>query len=330
MLLQPVLLMVVLLLPASGNTQQVLPSGKLRILWYNVENLFHPSDDSLATDDPFTPEGSQHWDDYRYQKKLTSLARVIVAAGGWEPPEVVGMCEVEERRVVEELAAHPILEPYGYRVVHREGPDHRGTEVACLYREKRVKVSSWKAIPSVLARHGERTRNLLSLELTAGRDTLHLLLCHLISKYRGEGITAELRREQAEQLAGLADSLRRIHPGRLVVVAGDFNDPPGAYAMTPLRGSTEMAGASAILEEVVPVGGPGTYKYQGQWSHIDRFLVSRGGEDFLLQARIVSLPALLVTDEAWGGMKPFRTYQGPIYLGGTSDHLPVVLEISRR
>lgn len=325
-----------------------------------MENLFHPSDDSLAGDDEFTPTGIRRWNDFRYQKKLTSLAKVIVAAGGWDPPEAVGMCEVEGRRVLEDLAAHPILSRYGYRVIHRDGPDHRGTEVACLYREKRVGVGQWETIPSVLARRGEHTRDLLCLELVWGRDTLEMILVHLISKYGGEGVTAVPRREQVEQMVGLVDSLERKHPGRWKVVAGDFNDPPGALSMEPVRRSGEArdqkSGDSKVRSPVehridqtgigkaqgqkpgagpvrliqVPLSGaPGSYKYRGKWEVIDQFLVGKGNGNFEVEGRIFSMPALMTTDASDGGKKPFRTYQGPLYQGGPSDHLPILLIISR-
>lgn len=307
------------------NAQQF--SGQpLRILWYNAENLFHPSDDTLAGDDEFTPDGIRRWDEFRYQKKLTSLARVIVAAGGWVPPEVVGLCEVEERRVLEELAAHPILAPFGYRVIHQDGPDHRGTEVAGLWRGSRVGVERWQSIPSVLAGGGERTRDLLSLELIWGRDTLDLLFVHLISKYRGEGVTAVPRRQQVSQLVGLLDSLYRIHPGHWRAVAGDFNDPPDAFSMEPVRQRRDSA---LCLIQVPLTGSPGSYKYRGKWEQIDQFLVSSGRKEYQVRGEILSLPPLLIRDESDGGVKPFRTYQGPVYQGGISDHLPILLEIRR-
>ena len=95
--------------PAGG--EELPGGGSLRIMWYNVENLFHPGDDSIAGDDEFTPGGLRHWSFERYRKKLTGLAKVIVAAGRGEPPEVVGMCEVENRMVLEDLVSHPVLAP---------------------------------------------------------------------------------------------------------------------------------------------------------------------------------------------------------------------------
>jgi hypothetical protein len=166
----------------------------------------------------------------------------------------------------------------------------------------------------------------LQVELAWGRDTLDLILLHFISKYSGEGATAVPRREQAEQLVLLVDSMHRNHPGRLKVMAGDFNDPLEAYAMEPVRLAT--IGGGPIRG--IPMGnGPGSYKYRGRWSNIDQFLVCGATGKFGISGAILDLPALLVPDEEYGGVKPYRTYQGYLYNGGISDHLPIVLDLTR-
>lgn len=295
-------------------------------MWYNVENLFHPDDDSIAGDDEFTPYGARGWSIPRYRRKLTSLAKVIVAAGTRGPPGVIGMCEVENRRVLEDLVSHPILAPYRYEVIHSDSRDMRGMDVACIYRKAHVGCAGWSAIHPAVTGSSGPTRQLLLVELTWGRDTLDLLLLHFISKFSGEGATAAPRRRQAVQLAGLVDSLSRCHPGRLKVVAGDFNDPHHSYAMEPLRNA--RFGKDSLIPAPL-AGKPESYKYRGKWSSIDRFLLSGPAGAYRVSGVVFDLPALLVTDETYGGIKPFRTYQGPRYVGGISDHLPILLDISR-
>jgi hypothetical protein len=116
-------------LPAQAKTR-----GERCIVWYNVENLFYPDNDSTAGDDEFTPWGLRHWTWPRYRDKLTALAKVIIASGRGESPDLVALCEVENAQVLEELCAHPILAPYHYSYLHRESHDHRGMDVACLIR----------------------------------------------------------------------------------------------------------------------------------------------------------------------------------------------------
>lgn len=317
------------ILPAVSDPARQLtqPGNRLRIMWYNTENLFHPDNDTIQGDDEFTPEGVRYWTRDRFERKLTALAKVIIAAGAWDPPDLVGLCEVEDARILEILVQHPILAPYGYRFVHRDSPDHRGMDVACLYREKRIRLSSWRISESEVRMSDEGTRDLLHFcGVWGDHDTLDLLLVHFISKYRGAGATADPRRRQAAQLAHLADSVSRVRVTGLTVLAGDFNAEMGEYSMEPL-GRVVMAGDTL---RPVHLEGPGSYKYKGTWSTIDQFLVCGQLRRYRIEGTILCLPVLLTRDETYGGEKPHRTYEGYNYAGGISDHLPVVLDITLR
>jgi hypothetical protein len=301
--------------------------GEWRVMWYNVENLFHPEDDPGEGDDAFTPAGLMHWTYGRYRKKLTLLAKVIVAAGQGEPPCLVGLAEVENEGVLADLVAHPILAPYRYRFIQREGPDHRGMDVACLYREGRIHLAGWEFVPPVPSEDFGDTREMIHLwGSPGGKDSLDLILVHFISRYRGAGSTADYRRSQSRQLVRFADSLRLRRPGSLLLAAGDFNEPWGGYSLKPLGGST-LQGHAFVP---VPWTGPGSsYKYRGRWSGIDLFLVAGQNGHGCLQARVFRLPVLLETDGQYGGRMPRRTYRGYSYHGGLSDHLPILLDVSR-
>ena len=313
--------------PVNLTDQHEATRGALRLMWYNVENLFHPSDDSLAGDEEFTPEGVRRWTFSRYRQKLTKVARVIVAAGQWDPPDLVGLGEVENAQVLEDLVAHPILKPYHYGYLHREGPDHRGIDVACLYRATQFKLEGWTAFPPIAFETFGHTREMLHIRGTWGRrDTLDLFLVHFISRYRGSGATAEYRRMQATRLAALADSVHRSGPGSLVVMAGDFNEPWEGYSLEPFRLMPEGC------DSIAPVrfeGSRASYKYRGIWSGIDQFLMAGRSDGYRITGSVFLLPALLISDETYGGVKPYRTYEGYRYAGGFSDHLPILLDISR-
>ena len=316
-------ILILLLLSGSLNAQegeeplQRYIRGDLRLMWYNVENLFHPTQsDDLQADDEFTPEGVRAWTYKRYREKLTGIARVIVAAGAWEPPDVVGLCEVEEAQVLEDLVAHPILLPYNYSYLHHEGPDHRGMDVACLFRGERFNPVSREFISPVEGEGMDHTREMIHLKGVWGRkDTLELFLVHFISRYRGSGITAHYRRKQVAKLAALMDSLVCQAPGNLVVALGDFNDSPEAWSMEPLA------------HMILPTLGD-SYKYHGVWDGIDQSFLCGGGEKYRIRSSVFRHSALLIPDKTYGGVKPFRTYEGYRYAGGYSDHLPVLLDIS--
>lgn len=316
-----------LLLNPSGLSGQ-RGRGDLCFVWYNVENLFHPSNDSLPGDDEFTPEGLRHWTTSRYQLKLTALAKVIVASGKWEAPELVGLCEVEEATVLEDLVRHPILEPYNYAKLHHNSPDHRGMDVACIYRPERIGILEWNAIPSRATLDG--TRDMLHVCLTIGkRDTLDLFLVHLVSKYRGSGATAEYRRIQTGHLLHCLDSVHALRSGSLLMAAGDFNDAPESYSLEFLRSARIGEDTLRWLSPEMPRSLAGTYKYRGSWSHLDQVHCCGGAGRFAVSASVLDLPPLMTRDEEYGGVLPFRTYHGYSYKGGLSDHLPLVVLLRR-
>lgn len=325
-------LMVILLLHCvMGASTQGFPQsdrGSLCFVWYNVENLFYPGNDTLPSDDEFTPDGVRGWSWSRYRTKLTALAKVIVAAGGWEAPDLVGLCEVENALVLEELIAHPILAPYHYGYLHREGPDHRGMEVACLFRSERIAQLQWRTIP--FASPLSDTREIMHISFETDSLPLDLFLVHLISKYGGTGATAPRRRGQAEKLLSCIDSVKQLRPAGMILAAGDFNDHAGSYALEPLR-MARPGGDSLVLLHAE--GGRGSYKYRGHWSHIDQVFVcgapcnSGSQHPRRVAARLLLLEPLLTEDESYGGIKPRRCYEGYRYQGGISDHLPLVVNL---
>lgn len=230
-----------------------------------------PGDDSIPGDDEFTPEGLRRWSWYRYRQKLTALAKVIIASGRGEAPELVALCEVENAIVLEELSAHPILEPYHYSFLHKESKDHRGMDVACLIRSERIGPVQWETIPFISPVHD--TRDILHIALSREGDTLDLYFLHLLSKYGGAGATAELRRSQAGQVVELMDSVYAERKQGLILTAGDFNEEYQGYSMDAFR-FARFGGDS--LRALIPAEERGSYKYHGRWVHIDQFL----GKDF--------------------------------------------------
>ena len=299
------------------------PRTELCFLWYNVENLFYPGDDSIPGDDEFIPGGLRNWSWFRYRQKLTALAKVIIASGRGDPPELVGLCEVENALVLEELSAHPILAPYRYSFLHKDSRDHRGMDVACLIRNEEIVPVQWETIPFFFP--VQETRDMMHIVLRWKGDTLDLFLLHLLSKYGGIGATAELRRNQAGQAVHFMDSVFFARKRGLIMVAGDFNEAYRGYSMDPFR-SARFGGDSlvALISEEVK----GSYKFQGRWIHLDQILVLSSFRQHSLQAKVLELAPLLTEDMQYGGVKPRRTYEGFQYRGGISDHLPLVADLS--
>jgi len=316
-------LYVLFILGSIDLSAQVGHRTDLCILWYNVENLFYPANDSGPGDDEFTPEGLRRWSWYRYRQKLTALARVIIASGRGEAPELVALCEVENARVLKELSSHPILAPYKYSFLHRESNDHRGMDVACIIRTERIRAFQWEMIPFTFP--VEETRDIMHITLSDRGDTLDLFLLHLLSKYGGAGATAELRRNQARQVVRLMDSVYTERQQGMILAAGDFNEEYQAYSMDDFR-AARFGGDSLMF--IHPVEGRGSYKYHGRWMHLDQLLVLSPVREGSIEVSIMHLSPLLTEDQKFGGVKPRRTYEGFNYSGGISDHLPLVIDIT--
>ena len=287
-------------------------NSSLRIVSYNVENLFDTQHDTLKNDSSFLPDGMHHWTYRRYQTKIDRIAQVLVNIGGWESVPLVGLCEVENARCLRHLCYK--LRRFHYKYVHYDSPDERGVDVALLYDSTRISILNSQAIPLML--ENDRTRDILYVSaLYELRDTVHVMLCHLPSQLGGAS-SSDWKRQHAKSLLQFhIDSILLLQPSANIVLMGDMNTLPqdDLNAMTNLMLSIQKSGL-------------GTHKYQGIWTCLDQFYVSHS---IFPQstATIFSPPWLLEEDTKYLDLKPRRTYVGFRYNDGYSDHLPIVLTI---
>ena len=154
-------------------------------MFYNTENLFDPVDDSLTADEEYTPTGMRGWTFTKFMLKIRNISKVVLAVGGWDPPDIIGFCEVENRWVLKELTTQTPLKNFGYTIVHYESPDPRGIDVALIYRPDKFKVLNAEPIhirfPFDTA---SRTRDILFVKGTvSGGDTLNIFVNHWPSKF---------------------------------------------------------------------------------------------------------------------------------------------------
>lgn len=341
---------VFLSISAVLTAQNTLPSETergihgLRFMFYNVENLFDPFDDTLKYDEDFTFEGAKHWSWRRMQLKCGNLARVIIAAGGWEGVEMVGMCEVENPLAVRQLIRHPLLQPYGYRYVMTSSEDRRGIDLVFLYRPEKVEVLQHQAIPvRDPSDTSWRTRDILYVKvLTLFSDTLHIFLNHWPSRRGGEEASASKRVLAAGALRSFTDSLLSVHPEAFILISGDFNDEPSDVSVHHILGALppEQAKPGNLVNLMWPMHrkGIGSHTYKettGISQHlIDQIIVSEimlnnTGSVMADHAIIARFP-FLMKEDAGGNEVLNRTYAGPQYMGGFSDHLPVTVDLRLR
>jgi len=301
-----------LCIPAEGQEY-------FSVMAWNVENVFDTIHDAGKQDGEFLPEGSHRWTRYRLFRKLKEIGKTIVAVDSVQPIDVVGLCEVENDTVMTYLTERTQLRSLGYRYVMTQSEDERGIDVALLYAPMRFRLLGHE---SIRADSSKPVRDVLhATGLTPQGDTLDIYLVHLPSKLGGAEADRNRKRVVSALLAN-ADSVCAVRPHANIVVMGDFNDE--------LRGKQLKPFSSRGFKDVIAGGKPGTYRYQGNWSVLDHILVKPGTMGNRLESGIAALPFLLEPDKTHGGQKPFRTYLGPRYNGGISDHLPVWLRIKSK
>ena len=284
----------------------------MRIVSYNVENLFDTKHDTLKNDSSFLPEGMHHWTYRRYQTKIDRIAQVLVNIGGWESVPLVGLCEVENARCLRNLCYK--LRRFHYKYVHYDSPDERGVDVALLYDSTRLSILNSRALS--LSLDGDATRDILYVSaLYEQRDTVHVMMCHLPSQLGGASNTDWKRQRAKSLLQSQIDSILLLHPSANIVVMGDMN----TSAQDDLTGMVNL---------MIPMQkmGQGTHKYQGIWTCLDQFYVSQSIAT-KATTTIFSPRWLLEEDAKYLDYKPHRTYIGFRYNDGYSDHLPIVLHL---
>lgn len=295
-----------------------VPADHVGVMFWNLENFYDYTDGGDGESDAeFSSRGSRHWTKKRFLAKCEAVAKSIYWVGDCSGglPDIFAVAEVENRKVLDRLVSETLLRKQDYTVVHYDSPDHRGIDVALLYRRSRLRLLSSAPVHVP----GLATRDILLAEFgTADGGKFALLVNHHPSKYGGAG-TDERRITAARRLVEVVDSLYAAG-WTSVVATGDFNDVPTSE---PCR---LMGKALVNLALPLSEAGAGTIRYEGNWELIDMFMVSPALAPEA-EMRILEIPFLTVRDKTHSGEKPLRTYTGPRYTGGVSDHRPIFLRI---
>ena len=301
--------MFVVLLCCQMRAQQTFT-----IMSYNIENAFDTIHDEGKNDYEYCDGGERKWSQYRLFQKLKSVGKVIAAADEKRPVDLIGLCEVENDTVMQCLTQRTSLSSLGYRYIMTNSLDERGIDVALLYSPFTFHPIETESIRPKTKK--DKTRDILHVAGTiAGGDTLDVYVVHLPSK-RGGSEGQKLSMSICQQLQAYTDSVRTIRQHPNLLIMGDFNAETNSQQLKLLTRSHHLIDRTAKLQ-------PGTYKYQGEWSILDHILTHTTTLSHQ-QTRILNLSFLTEPDPTHGNVKPYRTYQGPVYQGGVSDHLPVV------
>lgn len=292
----------------------------------NCENLFDCQHDSLKNDTEFLADGLYRWTPHRYWQKLNRIGQTIIACGGenegWQVPDIVVLCEVENDTVMRDLTKRSLLRKARYEYVMTDSSDERGIDVALMYSPFSFQLINHHSVRIEKVEGMRPTRDIL---YTSGRtidgDTLHIIAAHFPSRRGGELQSRPYRVLVANRLCQVIDSVKAVSPNARIIVAGDLNDYSNDESIKLL----EQHGLIDVSSEAKGSNGAmGTYRYHGLWGSLDHILTTENMMSMFVESVIIDPPFLLKEDEKYGGVQPRRNYLGPRYMDGFSDHLPLV------
>ena len=344
-----------LLLPLQACAKK--KGGRHVIGFYNVENLFNTTHDQGKNDYEYLPDGANEWTPDKYRKKLSNLARVIADMkeenGVWHT--VLGLAEVENREVVEDLVKEPAIAKAGYKIVHYESPDRRGIDVALLYNPARMKVLESETVPydfntnirittyNKKEQADFRTRDVLMVHGLIDGEHFAFYVCHFPSRRGDKGL--DLRARAAEIVYVHSQKMARKHPGIKCIAMGDMNDNPQDPSLSRYLHGRRTVGEVKEGDFFNPFwemldDGIGSLFYRGDPNIFDCILVS----DALVNAPKGSLGIVKQGKKYYGRVfekaymtqqsgqykgTPFRTFSNGRFIGGYSDHYPTFIYIQK-
>lgn len=315
--------------------------------FYNLENLFDTLDSPTTNDADFLPGGRLHWDREKYASKQANLAKVISLLATEKTPDgvaLLGVAEVENQQVLEDLVQQPAIRDRHYQIVHFDSPDERGIDVGLLYQAKYFTVTATKALPVIINEPstGDRdfTRDVLYVGGLFDGEPLHVLVNHWPSRSGGESASAWRRGEAARVCRAMVDSLLTADPDAKIVVMGDLNDDPNNKSLTEVLRAVRNSNKIKSTELYNPMydlfmNGDGTLAYRDAWNLFDQLIVSKGlvwkksGGWQFYKPVVYRQPWLFQEQGAFRGY-PLRTFVGDIFLNGYSDHLPVYMYVIKK
>jgi predicted extracellular nuclease len=338
--LLPIVVLVFVSANLYGQSTTKIPKKNLMVAFYNVENLFDTIDNPNKIDNEFLPNGKKEWNSIRYWDKVDKLAQVLSSLSDQKLPDIIGLCEIENQAVVEDLAKSPALKKAKYTIVHYESPDARGIDVALLVAKKKQKVLYTRPILVHLPQDKRfKTRDILYVKVynKQAKDTVHIFVNHWPSRRGGMKKSAHKRKAAALALKTVTDSLQNQNPKVNIIIMGDFNDETDnesimqvLNALPPIENPKNNKPTLTNLAFELDSKGKGSYyySYKKQWNMLDQIIISNhmlqpsaSIRALSTQQQIFQADWLLYTSKS-GVKSPARTY-GRSYYGGYSDHFAV-------
>lgn len=309
-----------------SSYETCLDNGCLHVAFYNVENLFDTIDQPKIKDEDFTPQGYKHWNRGRYWSKINKLSQVLVSMGKWDGLDLIGLCEVENRQVIMDLIGHTSLKSFNYRLIHEDSKDRRGIDVALIYNPNKFQYV-WHCVVPVALKDQHPTRDVLLVCGLVQNEKVIVAVNHWPSRWSGKLATEDKRISAAKVVGNAFLAIGDSLPNASCLIMGDFNDTPNDLsikALNELLAKKYSVQNNYRLDKDSYVQGTIYHKEGnfGGWQKFDQihYCVPHNRPLANWSGTHVFSPEWLLEKN---GIRPFRTYKGPVYIGGFSDHLPV-------
>ncbi|MDO8999467.1 MAG: endonuclease/exonuclease/phosphatase family protein [Bacteroidota bacterium] len=311
--------------------------------FWNVENLYDTLNDQWKNDEEFTPSGKNAWDGVRYRTKIEHLADVISQMATDVTPDglaILGLCEIENKSVVQDLVNSPKLKKRNYQIIHIEGPDARGVDASFIYNPTYFKVT--KAVSyhvTLVTDSAHKTRDILVVSGSFLGEPLTVLVNHWPSRRGGEMASRPNRNAAAKVARHISDSITTADPSAKIAIMGDFNDDPINVSIKKVINTNSDYTKCTEDQYFNPMEKPfkegiGSLAWQDSWNLFDQIILNKtwfpkNYETWQYHAVRIFNKAYLKSD--YGNYKdyPFRTYSGGTYTAGYSDHFPVYIVIAK-
>lgn len=352
--------------PSHKTAESPMPTDEPRyavyaVAFYNLENLFDTIHDEVyaevngqrtkiedKNDYEYLPDGANKWGTMKYEAKLKNMSEVLSRLATDDEsrvklplgPAIIGVSEIENRGVLEDLVAQPALKDRGLKIIHEDGPDRRGVECAFLYNPKLFKYDHHVLIPYVNPEGDSHrtTRGFLVATGTIADEEVNCIVCHWPSR-----MSVSLYRELAgKQVRAIKDSLFRVNPNTKIFIMGDMNDDPDDKSMSSSLGARRNPRECEEHDlfnpwwDVLRRFGVGTLKYNGNWNLFDQIVFSgnllnpdRPKTLSFYRTEVFNRDFLLQQEGQYKGY-PKRTHAGGVWLNGYSDHLPTIVYLRKQ
>ena len=341
-------IIVILLLTLVWCSSALAQDKQYVVVFYNVENLYDTLKSPGVRDDEFLPNAPKKWNGVKYWEKMSHIEEVFynIASTAKSFPTIIGVSEIENRNVLEDIVSRPKLAKANYQIAHFDSPDLRGVDVALFYRPDQFTYEGSEPIRTIIPSWPDfKTRDILLVWGTIEDEPFSIFVCHWSSRIGGAQSSEYLRMGAAQTVRNAIDSVLLIRPNSKIIVMGDLNDDPvdkSIYEVLGAKGKEkEATTASALFNPFYEMfkKGYGSLAYNDAWNIFDNIIVNGNllnGKGLRLKkpsgakyyGNIFNKSFLLHKTGQYKNY-PMRTYVGDTYTGGYSDHLPVFIYIAK-